>query len=138
MLEVNTAILCASVPALKPVFTPQRIRDFRRRNKFHLHVADDDPLDVDSKRSGSGSGSSSAGGGIRKPSNASLYPDLEVEIISLTSKVSRSRSPPPLPTRYEEDHGLTRPPRVVEYGVQFSRNANPFDLNQRQGSTHPI
>lgn len=132
MLEVNTAILCASVPALKPIFTPQRIRDFRRRNQFQpvLHGRDYDPLDVESKRSGSD-------GGIRKPSNASLYPGLEVETINLT-RLSGSQSPPPSPPRCEEDDGLTKPPRVmhVEYGIRFP-NENPFD-KQQKGSYHPI
>lgn len=89
MLEVNVAILCASVPALKPIFTPERIREFRRQQKnagsklyykgnsknknknisSHPHYPkDDDPFGV-----------YSSGGpiGSRKPSNASLYPDLE-------------------------------------------------------------
>lgn len=83
MLEVNTAILCASVPALKPIFTPERIREFRRQKKAPAYRGpNDDPFDIH----GNGSGPYS-----RKPSNASLYPDLEVYDLDKVS--ARSHSP---------------------------------------------
>lgn len=33
MLEINIGIICASVPALKPLFTPQALREAAGRNK---------------------------------------------------------------------------------------------------------
>ncbi|GJC83068.1 hypothetical protein ColLi_05906 [Colletotrichum liriopes] len=42
MLEINIGIICASVPALKPLFTPKALREAADRNKrtgyqFHSH-----------------------------------------------------------------------------------------------------
>lgn len=93
MLEVNTAILCASVPALKPLFTPQRIRDFRRRKHYQFHVKnDDDPFKINSQSQ------IQKGAFSRKQSDASLYPDLEVDTLDVT-RVTEDRSAPPSPTR---------------------------------------
>lgn len=88
MIEVNTAILCASVPALKPLFTPHRMRDFRRQE--HYRFQGDDPLSTDSqsqiqKRPFS-----------RKQSSASAYPDLEMNNMYLKGMDPTSPRQPPL------------------------------------------
>lgn len=85
MLEVNTAILCASVPALKPIFTWKRIREVRRPNQFKGRIRNPFEQDYDPSRK------VSLG---RKGSDASLYPDLEA--FDLT-QISASRSPPGSP-----------------------------------------
>ncbi|KUI69605.1 hypothetical protein VM1G_05541 [Cytospora mali] len=41
VIEVNVAILCASVPALKPIFTPHHLRELRRRNQYKYRGRDD-------------------------------------------------------------------------------------------------
>ncbi|KUI53466.1 hypothetical protein VP1G_00890 [Cytospora mali] len=41
VIEVNVAILCASVPALKPIFTPHHLRELRRRNQYRYRGRDD-------------------------------------------------------------------------------------------------
>lgn len=122
MLEVNTAILCASVPALKPIFTPQRMRAFRRRNQFHFHRQDDTSFKLDSQ--------SNRGAFSRKPSNATLYPDLET--FNLT-KISASRSPPTSPTR-PEDHNTQRP---MSPRPESRDDEEAFDL-PKQGAFHPV
>lgn len=95
MLEVNTAILCASVPALKPIFSWKKIRDVRRPNTSPGRI--DDPFNLDlQKKQGMFS---------RKPSDASLYPDLET--FNLT-QLSSGRSPPGSPTS-KKDGNRSRP-----------------------------
>lgn len=98
MLEVNTAILCASVPALKPIFTWKKVQDFRRPNKFSGRT--DDSLNSDSLSSKKNNVF------FRKPSNASLYPHLET--VNLT-QLSSSRSPPASPT-WKQNQTESRPP----------------------------
>lgn len=39
-IEINTAILCASVPALKPIFTPHRLQEFRNGRKYQHYPQD--------------------------------------------------------------------------------------------------
>lgn len=39
-IEVNVAILCASVPALKPIFTPHHIRELGRKHRYQYHGRD--------------------------------------------------------------------------------------------------
>lgn len=95
MLEVNTAILCASVPALKPIFTWKKVQDFRRPHKYSPRGVDPHSLD----------GQNKAGAFHRKPSDASLYPDLET--FNLT-QLSSSRSPPRSPT-WPNDQDERRP-----------------------------
>lgn len=62
-IEINVAILCASVPALKPIFTPHRLQEFRNGRKYQHHPQD--KLDSDSQRSAFS----------RKRSHPELYPD---------------------------------------------------------------
>ncbi|KAI3394514.1 hypothetical protein diail_2603 [Diaporthe ilicicola] len=62
-LEINTAILCASVPALKPIFTPHRLKEFRNGRKYQQHPSD--KLEYGSQ----------AGGFSRKRSHPELYPE---------------------------------------------------------------
>lgn len=147
MLEVNTAILCASVPALKPLFTPRRLRDIRRPNQFVFHGPNDDPFDISSKSSKASKGSKGAAAVFsRKQSDATLYPNLEVETINLT-KISADRSPPrsPMPPCDEEageggggggvqGHGVRTPPRVKSGLFQ---NEDPFDAPDRK-SYHAV
>lgn len=90
MLEVNIAILCASIPALRPIFTPERFRELRDRNIYHRRKHDED----DSNQRGS----------HRKPSDVSLYPDLET--YNLTT-FSRSQSPTGSATFARDDQNDT-------------------------------
>lgn len=48
VIEVNVAILCASVPALKPIFTPHCIRDRRRKNQYRYRGRDESSYGGDS------------------------------------------------------------------------------------------
>ncbi|ROW03068.1 hypothetical protein VMCG_05745 [Cytospora schulzeri] len=41
VIEVNVAILCASVPALKPIFRPHRLRELRRKNQYKYRGRED-------------------------------------------------------------------------------------------------
>ncbi|KAJ4415021.1 hypothetical protein N0V82_007603 [Gnomoniopsis sp. IMI 355080] len=96
MLEVNTAILCASVPALKPIFTWRKVQNFRHPNKYPGRM--DDSIGSD--------GTAKPDIFHRKPSDASLYPHLET--VNLTH-LSTSRSPPVSPTWKQDQHD-SRPP----------------------------
>lgn len=62
-IEINVAILSASVPALKPIFTPHRLQEFRNGRKYQHRPQD--KLDSDSQRSAFS----------RKRSHPELYPD---------------------------------------------------------------
>ncbi|KAG6361205.1 hypothetical protein INS49_009429 [Diaporthe citri] len=62
-IEINTAILCANVPALKPIFTPHRLQEFRNGRKYQHRPQDE--LDSESQRSAFS----------RKRSHPELYPD---------------------------------------------------------------
>ncbi|KKY39304.1 putative integral membrane protein [Diaporthe ampelina] len=62
-IEINVAILCASVPALKPIFTPHRLQEFRNGRKYQHHPQDN-------------LGSENQGNVFsRKKSHPELYPD---------------------------------------------------------------
>lgn len=63
MLEINIGIICASVPALKPLFTPRALREAANRNKpggyqYHSH-----------ERSGFHSNNSKSRDGTENPYN---------------------------------------------------------------------
>lgn len=75
-IEINTAILCASVPALKPLFTPHRLHEFRNGRKYQHRPQD--KLDSESQRSIFS----------RKRSHPELYPDT----IDLTKLSALDRS----------------------------------------------
>lgn len=62
-IEINVAILCASLPALKPIFTPHRLQEFRNGRKYQHRPQD--KLDSESQRSAFS----------RKRSHPELYPD---------------------------------------------------------------
>lgn len=62
-IEINVAILCASLPALKPIFTPHRLQEFRNGRKYQPRPQD--KLDSESQRSAFS----------RKRSHPELYPD---------------------------------------------------------------
>jgi hypothetical protein len=75
-IEINTAILCASVPALKPLFTPHRLQEFRNGRKYQPRP--EDKLDSSSQKSMFS----------RKRSHPELYPDT----INLTGLSALDRS----------------------------------------------
>lgn len=75
-IEINTAILCASVPALKPLFTPHRLQEFRNGRKYQHRPHD--KMDSDSQRTIFS----------RKRSHPELYPDT----IDLTKLSALDRS----------------------------------------------
>lgn len=62
-IEINVAILCASLPALKPIFTPHRLQEFRNGRRYQHRPQD--KLDSESQRSAFS----------RKRSHPELYPD---------------------------------------------------------------
>lgn len=121
MLEVNTAILCASVPALKPLFTWKKVQEFRHPNKFSGRS--DDPLDSDSQHNNKN------GGFHRKPSDASLYPHLET--VNLT-QLSSTRSPLVSPS-WKQEESESRPP-----SSKLERDEDYASASQRQVALHVI
>lgn len=126
MLEVNTAILCASVPALKPIFTWKKVQDFRRPNKFPGRI--DDSLNSDSLSSKKNNVF------FRKPSNASLYPHLET--VNLT-RLSTSRSPPGSPT-WKQNQSDSRPASSNRNDDGINEEDNMDSSLQRQASFHVV
>lgn len=83
MLEVNIAILCASVAALRPLFTPKRLLQVRGRKRFQCQ--NQGKLQHDSSSGLENQDGGNEVGYSRKPSNTSLYPDLETYSLTTTS-----------------------------------------------------
>lgn len=108
-IEINVAILCASVPALKPIFTPHRLQEFRNGRKYQYRPQD--KLDSESQRTMFS----------RKRSHPELYPDS----IDLTKMSAFDRSS-------TASLGGTGKEEVVFNKVWFPPNSKVEDAEDEQ------
>lgn len=78
---MNVAIYCASVPALKPIFTPRRLWEHRHKNKYRYQGRDDLLYDGNGKKDHLKRGASNVMGRA----------DLQVLELAALSPLERSR-----------------------------------------------
>ncbi|KAK2599699.1 hypothetical protein N8I77_011431 [Diaporthe amygdali] len=121
-IEINVAILCASVPALKPIFTPRRLQEFRNGRRYQHRPQD--KLDYDSQRSAFS----------RKRSHPELYPD-NIDLTKL-SAADRSSTASLGATESEEVvfNKVWLPPNSE---IEDAEDEMTFDL-PNQKAFHPV
>ncbi|POS71273.1 integral membrane protein [Diaporthe helianthi] len=122
-IEINTAILCASVPALKPLFTPHRLQEFKNGRKYQHRPHD--KIDSENQRTISS----------RKRSHPELYPDaFDLTKISALDRSSKASVGGGIDTREMVFNKVWLPPRSK---IDDAEDEVTFDL-PNQKAFHPV